>query len=95
MDFLNYLIILIYLSGVVVFLLSFKHFLLILLRLEFIMLSIFLRIYSLFSFSIINIFFSIIYLTIVVCEGVLGLSVMVRIVRSSGNDNLLSLTSLW
>lgn len=95
MDFLNYLTIMIYLRGLVVFLLSFKHFLFILLSLEFIMLSIFLRLYSLFSFSIMNIFFSIIFLTMVVCEGVLGLSIMVRIVRSSGNDNLLSLTSLW
>nr|APX39713.1 NADH dehydrogenase subunit 4L [Cassida rubiginosa] len=85
----------IYLSGLVVFLLSFKHFLFILLSLEFMMLSIFLSLYSLFSFSIINIFFSMIYLTMVVCEGVLGLSIMVSIVRSSGNDNLLSLTSLW
>nr|APX39457.1 NADH dehydrogenase subunit 4L [Cassida denticollis] len=85
----------IYLSGVTVFLLSFKHFLFILLSLEFMMLSIFLTMYSLFSFSVMNIFFSMIYLTMVVCEGVLGLSVMVSIVRSAGNDNLLSLTSLW
>lgn len=95
MDFLNYLIIIIYLRGIIIFLFSFNHFLFILLRLEFIILSVFLLINSLFSFSIINIFFSIIYLTIVVCEGVLGLSVIVRIIRSSGNDNLIRLTSLW
>lgn len=95
MDLLNYLIIFIYLRGIFVFLISFKHFLFILLRLEFIMLSIFLSLYSFFSLTIINIFFSIIYLTMAVCEGVLGLSVIVRVVRSSGNDNLIRLTSLW
>lgn len=94
MDFLNYLIIVSYLRGIFVYLISFRHFLYILLSLEFIILSIFLCINSLFTFTVINIFFSIIYLTIVVCEGVLGLSVMVRIIRSSGNDNLLRMTSL-
>nr|APX39240.1 NADH dehydrogenase subunit 4L [Hypocassida subferruginea] len=89
------MVIIMYLSGVFVFLFSFNHFLFILLSLEFIMLSIFLSLYSLFTFNLMNIFFSMIYLTMAVCEGVLGLSVMVSIVRSSGNDNLLSLTSLW
>nr|ATL63086.1 NADH dehydrogenase subunit 4L [Cassida circumdata] len=84
-----------YLSGLFIFLFFFKHFLYILLSLEFMMLSIFWLMYYIFSFMSMNTFFSMIYLTMAVCEGVLGLSVMVLLIRSSGNDGVLSLSSLW
>nr|QUB07016.1 NADH dehydrogenase subunit 4L [Cassidinae sp. N35] len=92
---LDYFIIFMYISGTLIFVLSFHHFLFVLLSLEFIMLSIFFYMFYLFSFSCINLFFSMIFLTMVVCEGVLGLSMMVALIRSSGNDNIMSLTSLW
>nr|AYP72681.1 NADH dehydrogenase subunit 4L [Cassida sp. EMHAU-15090501] len=84
-----------YLSGMAVFLFSFNHFLFVLLSLEFMMLAIFLFLFFLLSMMMINLFFSMIYLTMVVCEGVLGLSIMVSVIRFSGNDNLMSLSSLW
>lgn len=36
-----------------------------------------------------------IYLTIAVCEGVLGLSIIVMRIRSVGNEFIISLNSLW
>lgn len=95
MDFLYYIIIIIYIRGIIVFFVSFNHFLFVLLRLEFIILAVFLSLFSTLSITYINMFFSIIYLTIVVCEGVLGLSIIVRVIRTGGNDNLISFTSLW
>nr|QUB07042.1 NADH dehydrogenase subunit 4L [Thlaspida biramosa] len=95
MDFLSYSIIFCYLGGLLTFLISLKHFLLILLSLEFMMLAIFLGVYFFNSFVSTGSYFSMIYLTVVVCEGVLGLSIMVSIIRSCGNDNLMSLSCLW
>lgn len=63
-----------------------KHLLNSLLRLEFIMLGIFwllrLQITNIGS----EIYFSLFFLTLVVCEGALGLSLLIFIVRSHGND---------
>nr|UAM92185.1 NADH dehydrogenase subunit 4L [Geosesarma faustum] len=63
-----------------------KHLLNLLLSLEFMMLGIF----WLLSLQISNvgseIYFILFFLTLVVCEGALGLSLLVLIVRSHGND---------
>ena len=63
-----------------------KHFLNSLLRLEFIMLGVF----WLLSYSLVRVgietYFSLVFLTLVACEGALGLSLLVLIVRSHGND---------
>nr|YP_011017952.1 NADH dehydrogenase subunit 4l [Anidiocerus bimaculatus]WQF69864.1 NADH dehydrogenase subunit 4l [Anidiocerus bimaculatus] len=71
-----------------------KHVLLCLLSLEFIILSLLYLILLyclLFSYSIyIYLFFMVLY----VCEGVLGLSVLVCLIRSHGNDYLNSMF-LW
>lgn len=72
--------------GVIVFISRRKHLLATLLRLEFIVLGLFL-----FLFIYLNIlnyegFFRIIFLTFRVCEGALGLSILVSIIRTHGND---------
>nr|YP_010319219.1 NADH dehydrogenase subunit 4L [Parasesarma eumolpe]QJH91602.1 NADH dehydrogenase subunit 4L [Parasesarma eumolpe] len=63
-----------------------KHLLNSLLSLEFMMLGIF----WLLSLQMTNIgseiYFSLFFLTLVVCEGALGLSLLILIVRSHGND---------
>nr|AZL35890.1 NADH dehydrogenase subunit 4L [Okiscarta uchidae] len=65
-----------------------KHFLSCLLSLEFIILSLFMVFY----FYLINFnyefYLVLIFLTFSVCEGVLGLSVLVSLIRSHGNDYL-------
>nr|WEP24845.1 NADH dehydrogenase subunit 4L [Metidiocerus sp.] len=71
-----------------------KHILLCLLSLEFIILSLLYLILSyclLFKYSI---YIYLFFMTFYVCEGVLGLSVLVCLIRSHGNDYLNSLF-LW
>nr|QUB07055.1 NADH dehydrogenase subunit 4L [Aspidomorpha difformis] len=92
---LNYLLFFFYFSGLVVFIKNLKHFLNILLSLEFLMLTIFFSLYISFSFNLMNIFFLMIFLTMVVCEGVLGLSVMVKMIRLKGSSNMMSFSCLW
>nr|QIV24805.1 NADH dehydrogenase subunit 4L [Xixuthrus sp. ANIC_25-067096] len=82
-------------SGLVVFASKRKHLLLMLLSLEFIVLSLYLNIYIyLVGFSH-EYFFSMIYLTMSVCEGALGLAILVSMIRTNGNDYVLSFSCLW
>lgn len=73
-------------SGIIVFLSNSKHLLIILLRLEFIVLRLFIYIFVYLNTYIIEIYFTIIFLTFRVCEGVLGLSILVSIIRTHGNN---------
>nr|WNV65531.1 NADH dehydrogenase subunit 4L [Cyanopterus ninghais] len=71
----------------------YKHILLNLLSLEFLMINLFLIIYKIFNFMGINFFFFNFFLTISICESILGLTILVYMIRNSGNDysNLLKL----
>lgn len=84
----------IFLSGAIVFVLNRKHLLSILLRLEYIVLRLF---GLLFMYLIIlgyQRFFTIIFLTFRVCEGALGLSILVSLIRTHGNDYFQSFSVL-
>lgn len=60
-------------------------------RIEFMILSMFFNIYlNLIVFNF-EIFFIIIFLTFIVCEGVLGLSLLISLVRKIGNSNIQNL----
>nr|QOL00747.1 NADH dehydrogenase subunit 4L [Sinotmethis amicus] len=77
---------LIYFSGVYVFSSKRKPLLMVLLSLEYIVLSLFFMIIIyLFSFDY-DYFFPVIFLVFSVCEGALGLSILVSMIRSHGND---------
>lgn len=76
----------IFFSGVYTFISNRKHLLISLLRLEFIVLRLFFYLIIFLRFYKIELFFRIIFLTFRVCEGVLGLSILVSIIRSHGND---------
>nr|QJT42851.1 NADH dehydrogenase subunit 4L [Agrilus mali] len=81
--------------GLLVFCSKRKHLLLTLLSLEFIVLSLyFLSSFSLSFFSY-EFFFLMIFLTFSVCEGALGLSILVSIIRTHGNDYFQSFNVLW
>nr|YP_009864987.1 NADH dehydrogenase subunit 4L [Daldorfia horrida]QKE42625.1 NADH dehydrogenase subunit 4L [Daldorfia horrida] len=71
-----------------------KHLLNSLLSLEFMMLGVF----WLLSMQVIGvgneIYFSLFFLTLAACEGALGLSLLVLMVRSRGNDRFMSLNLL-
>nr|YP_009175374.1 NADH dehydrogenase subunit 4L [Neuronema laminatum]AKZ17622.1 NADH dehydrogenase subunit 4L [Neuronema laminatum] len=78
--------IIMFMSGVLVFSLKRKHLLCMLLSLEFIVLSLF---YMLFLYLMnynYEYYFTMIFLIFSVCEGVLGLSILVSMVRTHGND---------
>lgn len=62
-----------------------KHLLSTLLRLEFIVLSLFFYIFYILVFYY-ELYFLIYFLTFGVCEGALGLGILVSIIRSHGND---------
>nr|WRK68085.1 NADH dehydrogenase subunit 4L [Thaumaglossa rufocapillata] len=86
---------LMFLFGLLSFCLSRAYLLLMLLSLEFIVLS-------LFSFIIFYIcdfkmdtYLSMIFLSMTVCEGSLGLSILVSLVRTHGSDNFKVFSVLW
>nr|AVN68072.1 NADH dehydrogenase subunit 4L [Laxta sp. BLA048] len=72
--------------GIWVFCSNRKHLLITLLSLEFIVLILYMILYyylGLFNFEL---FFSMIFLSFSVCEGALGLSILVSMIRSYGSD---------
>nr|ADO60573.1 NADH dehydrogenase subunit 4L [Elateroides dermestoides] len=82
-------------SGMLSLVLSRKHLLLVLLSLEFIVLSLFLMLINYFSMNYLEAFISMVFLTFSVCEGALGLSLLVSLIRTHGNDYIKSLVTLW
>nr|QIV24610.1 NADH dehydrogenase subunit 4L [Aesa media] len=87
--------ILMFFSGLIVFSSKRKHLLLMLLSLEFVILSLYFNIFLYLSGYNYDYFFSMIFITMSVCEGALGLSVLVSMIRSCGNDYVLTFSSLW
>nr|YP_009865000.1 NADH dehydrogenase subunit 4L [Carpilius maculatus]QKE42638.1 NADH dehydrogenase subunit 4L [Carpilius maculatus] len=71
-----------------------KHLLNSLLSLEFMMLGVFLLLSVQLSGVGSEIYFSLFFLTLAACEGALGLSLLVLIVRSHGNDRFMSFNLL-
>nr|YP_010507431.1 NADH dehydrogenase subunit 4L [Distenia punctulatoides]UXG19100.1 NADH dehydrogenase subunit 4L [Distenia punctulatoides] len=82
-------------SGLFVFVSKRKHLLLMLLSLEFIVLCNYMNLYLFLSMNYYELFFSMIYLVMSVCEGVLGLAVLVSMIRTCGNDYILNFSILW
>nr|YP_007627040.1 NADH dehydrogenase subunit 4L [Lithidiopsis carinatus]AGC22331.1 NADH dehydrogenase subunit 4L [Lithidiopsis carinatus] len=77
---------LIYLGGVYVFSSKRKHLLMVLLSLEYIVLSLFVLLIIFLAGYDYDYFFPIVFLVFSVCEGALGLSILVSMIRSHGND---------
>nr|AVJ52555.1 NADH dehydrogenase subunit 4L [Symphylus caribbeanus] len=80
--------------GVITFCSTRNHLLLALLSLEFMVLSIFYMMIVLMMMYGYELYFSLIFLVFSVCEGALGLSILVKLVRAQGNDYLMSLSAL-
>lgn len=93
-DLINYLILIIIFSGISVFCSKRKHLLLTLLRLEYLVLIIFFIFFIFLLTIIIEGYFVLVFLTFSVCEGALGLGILVSLIRCHGNDNIISLSSL-
>lgn len=85
----------IFVFGSLRFTLKRKHLLLILLRLEFIILSLFFGLFVYLREINYELYFSILFIGFGVCEGALGLSLLVSIIRTHGNDYVQTFNILW
>nr|UTE83886.1 NADH dehydrogenase subunit 4L [Trichogomphus mongol] len=81
--------------GLISFCIQRKHLLLMLLSLEFIMLSLYFNLYLYLMFYDYEFYFSMIFISMSVCEGALGLSILVSMVRTHSNDYFQSFNVLW
>nr|UYI30634.1 NADH dehydrogenase subunit 4L [Aquatica sp. q XF-2022] len=84
-----------YFVGLLVLCLKCSHLLLMLLSLEFIVLSLFLGLGVFIIGLMYESYFMMIFLAFSVCEGALGLSILVYLVRMYGNDYFSSFNILW
>nr|YP_010865886.1 NADH dehydrogenase subunit 4L [Panorpa dispergens]WGT92095.1 NADH dehydrogenase subunit 4L [Panorpa dispergens] len=75
-----------FLSGILVFSSKRKHLLVTLLSLEFIVLSLFFIMFMFLNLYNYETYFSMMFLVFSVCEGALGLSILVSMIRTHGND---------
>nr|UKG21049.1 NADH dehydrogenase subunit 4L [Bactrocera tsuneonis] len=75
-----------FLVGVFVFVFNRKHLLSMLLSLEYMVLSLFFLLFIFLNLMDYSMFFSMVFLTFSVCEGALGLSILVSMIRTHGND---------
>nr|UPX88703.1 NADH dehydrogenase subunit 4L [Aphodius rufipes] len=87
--------IIMYFAGVVSFCLKRKHLLLMLLSLEFVILGLYFNLFLYLSHYNYEFFFSMIFLSMSVCEGALGLSILVALMRTHGNDYFQTFNLLW
>nr|YP_007626975.1 NADH dehydrogenase subunit 4L [Anopheles farauti No. 4]AFO73362.1 NADH dehydrogenase subunit 4L [Anopheles farauti No. 4]AFO73375.1 NADH dehydrogenase subunit 4L [Anopheles farauti No. 4]AFO73453.1 NADH dehydrogenase subunit 4L [Anopheles koliensis]AFO73466.1 NADH dehydrogenase subunit 4L [Anopheles koliensis] len=89
-----YLSMIMFLFGCMVFVSNRKHLLSTLLSLEFMVLSLFIFLFFYLNFMSYETYFSMFFLTFCVCEGVLGLSILVSMIRTHGNDYFQSFSIL-
>nr|YP_010994966.1 NADH dehydrogenase subunit 4L [Cletus schmidti]WOZ13974.1 NADH dehydrogenase subunit 4L [Cletus schmidti] len=94
MNLINFCIIFMFISGVLVFSFTHKHLLLALFSLEYLVLVLFLSLFMFLMNFGFELYFISIFLVFTVCEGALGLGVLVNMIRSHGNDLLSSLSIL-
>nr|ACT80226.1 NADH dehydrogenase subunit 4l [Mayetiola destructor] len=81
-------------SGIFVFLLNYKYFMINLLSLEYMMLFLLFMIILMMNKSNIDSMFIMMFLTFMVTESVLGLSLLVLMIRNYGSNNLKNIVSL-
>nr|QZZ23850.1 NADH dehydrogenase subunit 4L [Afronurus sp. 'furcata'] len=80
--------------GVFVFISNRKHLLATLLSLEFIVLAIYSLLFLYLIGMGLEMYFTMVFLTFAVCEGALGLSILVSMIRTHGNDYFQSFSVL-
>nr|YP_010958747.1 NADH dehydrogenase subunit 4L [Baronia brevicornis]WNB35765.1 NADH dehydrogenase subunit 4L [Baronia brevicornis]SPP23377.1 NADH dehydrogenase subunit 4L [Baronia brevicornis] len=88
------LIMLMFIVGNIIFVSKHKHLLIVLLMLEFMVLSIFFFLLFYLSFFDFEMYMLMVFLVFSVCEGALGLSILVSLIRTHGNDYFYSFNLL-
>nr|AGC81804.1 NADH dehydrogenase subunit 4L [Cordulia aenea] len=91
--FYDYMFYIFFIGGLWSFISKRKHLLSTLLSLEFLLLSLFFYLFFLFWFYY-GLYFLMYFLTFGVCEGALGLGILVSMIRSHGNDYFSSFSML-
>nr|QRZ60671.1 NADH dehydrogenase subunit 4L [Prosthiochaeta sp. CAU WL-2019511] len=86
--------VILFLLGVIGFISNRKHLLSMLLSLEYMVLNLFFLLFVYLSMFDYGGYFSMIFLTFSVCEGALGLSILVSMIRTHGNDYFQSFSVL-
>ncbi|YP_009741800.1 NADH dehydrogenase subunit 4L (mitochondrion) [Cylas formicarius] len=84
-----------FIIGLLFFIMKSNYLLLMLLSLEFLVISLYFNMGLVLSFNLSDYFFLMMFLTVSVCEGALGLAMLVLMIRSYGNDYLNSMLLLW
>nr|WMV00239.1 NADH dehydrogenase subunit 4L [Kikihia sp. 'westlandica north'] len=79
-------------SGMISLCMNRKHLMTALLSLELIILSMFCSLSFIFSMKMYDLHILLIFLVFSVCEGVMGLSCLVMLIRSHNNDKLMSMS---
>nr|YP_010693553.1 NADH dehydrogenase subunit 4L [Scolytoplatypus wugongshanensis]WCB99744.1 NADH dehydrogenase subunit 4L [Scolytoplatypus wugongshanensis] len=95
MNYYLYPLVNLFILSVLIFILKYKHFLIMLMSMELMVLSLYMLFFMYFYYFSYEQFFIILYLVMSVCESAMGLSLLVLIVRSHFKDLLLLLDSLW
>nr|YP_009689574.1 NADH dehydrogenase subunit 4l [Paratrichobius longicrus]QEG77653.1 NADH dehydrogenase subunit 4l [Paratrichobius longicrus] len=94
MNFYFYIYIFIFFIGCFMFISNRKHLLSMLLCLEYIVLSLFMLLYMYLLMMSYEFYILLIFLVFSVCEGALGLSILVSMIRTHGNDYFQSFNML-
>nr|WEV93810.1 NADH dehydrogenase subunit 4L [Herpetogramma luctuosalis] len=81
-----FVVIIMFMVGNMIFVSKHKHLLIVLLSLEFIVLSIFFFMVLMLSYIEYDMYMLMVFLVFSVCEGALGLSILVSMIRTHGND---------
>nr|AML26110.1 NADH dehydrogenase subunit 4L [Curculionidae sp. BMNH 1274272] len=95
MSFYFYILISFFMASLYIYVSKYKHFLLMLLSLESVVLALYMMLFIYFSQFFYEYFLSMIFLTISVCEGALGLSLLVLLIRTHGSDMVMMFDNLW
>nr|AOY39781.1 NADH dehydrogenase subunit 4L [Xyleborinus saxesenii] len=82
-------------SGLTSYILSNKHFLLMLISLEVMVLSVYMIMFMYFVYFDSEVFINMVYLSLSVCEGALGLTLLVILIRTHGMDMVMMFDNLW
>nr|WDQ44549.1 NADH dehydrogenase subunit 4L [Parnassius apollo] len=81
-----FIIFIMFICGNMIFVSKHKHLLIVLLSLEFIVLSVFFLMMIYLNYIEYEMYMLMIFLLFTVCEGALGLSILVSMIRTHGND---------
>nr|YP_009539782.1 NADH dehydrogenase subunit 4L [Barca bicolor]AYP72720.1 NADH dehydrogenase subunit 4L [Barca bicolor] len=91
---ISLIIFVMFMIGNMIFVSKHKHLLIMLLSLEFLVLSIYLLLLMYLSYIEFNMYMLMVFLVFSVCEGALGISILVSMIRTYGNDYFQSFSLL-